>query len=54
MKSINQLAQTNHLDLLWVHGHTGIQGDELANIGAALDTIGPYPVPPIALSYIIA
>ena len=45
MKSINQLAQTNHLDLLRVPGHTGIQGneraDELANIGAALDTMAP-------------
>ena len=58
INQINSVAQSNQLALIWVPGHSGIHGnkkaDEMANIGAALETMGPDPAPPISLSYIKA
>ena len=56
MININKIAVSNHLALIWVPGHSGIQGneraDELANTGAVVEYIGPSPVPLIPLSFV--
>ena len=56
LRLINTIAESNQLSLLWVPSHSGVQGneraDELANVGAALETLGPDPVPPISHSHI--
>ena len=56
INQVNSVAQSNQLALIWVPGHPGIHGnkkaDEMANIGAALETMGPDPAPPISLRYI--
>ena len=58
IQALNHLALNNRVSLVWVPSHSGIAGneraDELANIGAALETYGPDPAPPIALSVIKA
>ena len=52
------INQINQLALIRVPGHSGIHGnekaDEMADIGAALETVGHDPAPPISLSYIKA
>ena len=56
INNINKIAVANQLALIWVPGHSGIQGneraDELANTGAAVEYIGPSPIPPIPLSFV--
>ena len=56
LNNINKIAVANQLALIWVPGHSGIQGneraDELANTGAAVEYIGPSPIPPIPLSFV--
>ena len=50
--NLNQLAHNNNVTLMWVPSHCGVDGNEradlLANIGAALETMGPMPGPFIA------
>ena len=50
--NLNQLAHNNNVTLMWVPRHCGVDGNEradlLANIGAALKTVGPMPGPFIA------
>lgn len=45
---LNQLGNSNKVTLLWVPGHEGVDGnemaDELAGNGADLKFIGPEPV----------
>ena len=53
---INTIAESNQLALLWFSSQSGVQGNEraneLANVGAALKTLGPNPVPPLSHSHI--
>ena len=54
----NKIAVTNQLALIWVPGHSDIQGhqraDELANTGTVVEYIGPSPVPAIPLSFVMS
>ncbi|XP_043476375.1 uncharacterized protein LOC122507631 [Leptopilina heterotoma] len=51
-EALNKLAETNHVTLLWIPGHSGFAGndraDELAKEGARKQLIGPEP--PIGVS----
>ena len=51
---ITAYTTSNKLEILLVPSHEGIQGseraDELANIGAALETLCPDPVPQLSHS----
>ena len=50
--TLSKLAQTNDVMIMWVPGHTGIQGNEeadlLANTGSAQEFYGAEPALPIA------
>ena len=52
--TLSKLAQTNDVMIMWVPGHTGIQGNEeadlLANTGSAQEFYGAEPALPIAKS----
>ena len=56
LRLINTIAESNQLSLSKVPSHSGVQGNErakeLANVEAALETLGPDPVPPISHSHI--
>ena len=47
-KKLNSVARQNRLVLIWVPGHSGVQGneiaDELANRGSAVPPQGPEPI----------
>ncbi len=48
-----RLAERNLVSLIWVPGHTDVQGneiaDELARKGSATSFVGPEPALPITL-----
>ncbi|KAJ8910931.1 hypothetical protein NQ315_014351 [Exocentrus adspersus] len=52
-QTLSQVGRTNRLTLVWIPGHVGLKGNEvadsLARRGAALEFIGPEPV--VGLSY---
>ena len=54
--TLSKLAQANNVTVIWVPGHTGIQGNEeadlLANTGSAHEFCGPEPALPIAKSVV--
>ena len=47
IKKLNELCLTNELTLVWVPGHSGIEGneraDELANKGSDVCLVCPFP-----------
>ncbi|KAG5895507.1 hypothetical protein JTB14_009218 [Gonioctena quinquepunctata] len=51
----NYTERFNNLSLAWIHGHSGLEGNEaadfLAKEGAAKDSIGPEPVLGISSSF---
>jgi ribonuclease HI len=53
-KLLMSLAETNTVTLIWVPGHTNVQGnenaDELARKGSEMDFVGPGPALPLTLS----
>ncbi|KAJ8918840.1 hypothetical protein NQ315_011126, partial [Exocentrus adspersus] len=52
-QTLSPVGRTNRLTLVWIPGHVGLKGNEvadsLARRGAALEFIGPEPV--LGLSY---
>ncbi|KAJ8913107.1 hypothetical protein NQ315_000564 [Exocentrus adspersus] len=52
-QTLSRVGRTNRLTLVWIPGHVGLKGNEvadsLARRGAALEFIGPEPV--LGLSY---
>ena len=48
VKALNELGKSNIVKLIWVPGHTGIQGNEeadrLAKEGTKMEVIGPEPI----------
>ena len=51
IKNLNILGKDNDVTIAWTPGHTGIQGNEkadvLAKAGSALNCLGPEPFIPI-------
>ena len=52
IKNLNILGKDNHVTIAWTLGHTGVQGNEKADIlaksGSALNCLGPEPFIPIS------
>ena len=47
-EALGRLEGCNRLRLLWVPGHTGIRGNEIASLGARSEIVGPEPFVGIA------
>lgn len=56
LNQISNISLTNSLDLVWIPGHSGIKGndlaDSLARAGASITFNGPEPVLPVSVAFI--
>lgn len=54
IEMLNSLAETRFVQLIWVPGHSNIEGnekaDELARLGSNSPFVGPLPIVPVPLS----
>src|SRR6202012_1284385 len=53
-ETLNRVGLRNHITLIWVPGHSGIEGneraDELARLGSSSRVFGPEPFVPVPQS----